>query len=97
MTSDAQVTDLRVDVNILEPQGLTVVDATWDPEEDGIIPEVTFDSSESTTANVVFNPSKQDQSHVSGTDGLSGLLIVSYDVEHNLDGGDLLVREINNR
>ncbi|XP_071817206.1 inter-alpha-trypsin inhibitor heavy chain H3-like [Apostichopus japonicus] len=86
-----QVTDLRVDVNILEPQGLTVVDATWDPEEDGIIPEVTFDSSESTTANVVFNPSKQDQSHVSGTDGLSGLLIVSYDVEHNLDGGDLLI------
>ncbi|XP_071816584.1 inter-alpha-trypsin inhibitor heavy chain H3-like isoform X3 [Apostichopus japonicus] len=85
------VDDFRVEVVVIEPQGITVLESSWEPTDATLEPLVLFNPPAAVSASVLFNPSRAAQSSVSRTSGLNGVLEVRYDVQHALDGGDLQV------
>ncbi|KAJ8046223.1 Inter-alpha-trypsin inhibitor heavy chain H3 [Holothuria leucospilota] len=84
------VEDLRVEVRITEPQGLASVSAAWTPQDRALSPATSF-YPPSTQATVLFSPSKSLQARQSRVKGLNGVLTVTYDVIHELNGGDLQI------
>ncbi|XP_022107830.1 uncharacterized protein LOC110988530 [Acanthaster planci] len=87
------VDDLRVDVNIIEPQGVNIADAYVTDRSLGDslarLPQLMTRLSNSNW-RVRYQPTRQQQQLLS-SDGIMGDFTVEYDVIHNNDAGDIQV------
>ena len=88
------VEQLSMVLNIIEPDGLVQLSTTG-PEQDGVTsPDVVVQhSADNTEATVTYEPTMEVQSAMGPNTGISGDLVVSYDVNHQNGIGDITVVE----
>ena len=88
------VEQLSMVLNIIEPDGLVQLSTTG-PEQDGVTsPHVVVQpSADNTEATVTYEPTMEVQSAMDPNTGISGDLVVSYDVNHQNGIGDITVVE----
>ena len=87
------IPDLKVNVFIVEPQGLDEVNAWLQKEEgnDFTTTDHHVNLTTPTRAHVVFQPTKAEQLAQSAK-GIVGDFLVKYDVTHPITGGTIQVR-----